>query len=127
MRHPKVMLILAVAITMAAVPAAAAKQENRRAKTVDVQLLALNDFHGNLEPPTGGGRITPPGGAPIDAGGAEYLATHIRRLEARNVSAGREALDRPRTAGLTAAREKELLSAPGTGRVDGARPSGDKH
>ena len=26
-----------------------------------------------------------------------------------------------------AAREKELLSAPGTGRVDGARPSGDKH
>ena len=95
MRYPKLMLTLvAVAITMAAVPAAAAKQENRRAKTVDVQLLALNDFHGNLEPPTGGGgRITPPGGAPIDAGGAEYLATHIRRLEARNpntlvVSAG---------------------------------------
>jgi len=94
-RYPKLMLTLvAVAITMAAVPAAAAKQENRRAKTVDVQLLALNDFHGNLEPPTGGGgRITPPGGAPIDAGGAEYLATHIRRLEARNpntlvVSAG---------------------------------------
>jgi len=86
--------LVAVAITMAAVPAAAAKQENRRAKTVDVQLLALNDFHGNLEPPTGGGgRITPPGGAPIDAGGAEYLATHIRRLEALNpntlvVSAG---------------------------------------
>ena len=92
-RYPKLMLSLAVAITMAAVPAAAAKRENRRAKTVDVQLLALNDFHGNLEPPTGGGRITPPGGAPIDAGGAEYLATHIRRLEALNpntlvVSAG---------------------------------------
>lgn len=53
---------------------------------VDVQLLALNDFHGNLEPP--GGTIE---GAP--AGGAEYLASHVRRLEATNrntmvVSAG---------------------------------------
>jgi len=65
-----------------------------RPKTVDVQLLALNDFHGNLAPPTGsGGRITPPGGAPVAAGGVEYLATHIKRLEAQNpntvvVSAG---------------------------------------
>jgi hypothetical protein len=33
----------------------------------------------------------------------------------------------PRNAGLSAARERELLSALGTGRVDGARPSGDKH
>ncbi|MDQ3680914.1 MAG: bifunctional metallophosphatase/5'-nucleotidase [Actinomycetota bacterium] len=53
---------------------------------VDVQLLALNDFHGNLDPPGG-----PIAGAP--AGGAEYLASHVRRLEATNrntmvVSAG---------------------------------------
>lgn len=57
--------------------------------TVDVQVLAFNDFHGHLDPPTGSnGRI---GG--IDAGGIEYLATHIARLEATNphtvvVSAG---------------------------------------
>jgi 5'-nucleotidase len=57
--------------------------------TVDVQLLAINDFHGGLEPATGGtGRILN-----ADAGGIEYLATHLSRLKAANpntvvVSAG---------------------------------------
>jgi 5'-nucleotidase len=57
--------------------------------TVDIQILALNDFHGNLEPPAGSaGRI-----GTVDAGGVEYLATHIRDLKATNpntvfVSAG---------------------------------------
>lgn len=57
--------------------------------TVDVQILAINDFHGNLEPPTGSsGRIDN-----INAGGVEYLATHINNLRATNpntvvVSAG---------------------------------------
>jgi 5'-nucleotidase len=56
---------------------------------VDVQLLAINDFHGNLDPPAGSsGRI-----GSVDAGGVEYLATHIAQLEATNpntlvVSAG---------------------------------------
>jgi 5'-nucleotidase len=58
-------------------------------RLVDVQLLAINDFHGNLDPPAGSsGRI-----GSIDAGGVEYLATHIAQLEATNpntlvVSAG---------------------------------------
>ena len=48
--------------------------------TVDVQLLAMNDFHGALEPAEGGpGRM---GG--VDAGGVEYLATHLARLKAAN-------------------------------------------
>jgi len=57
--------------------------------TVNVQILAVNDFHGNLEPPAGSsGRI-----GTINAGGAEYLATHINNLRALNpntvvVSAG---------------------------------------
>jgi 5'-nucleotidase len=51
-----------------------------RSATVSVQLLALNDYHGQLEPPSGsGGRI----GA-VDAGGVEYLATHVKLLEAQN-------------------------------------------
>jgi 5'-nucleotidase len=60
--------------------------------TVDVQLLAINDFHGNLEPPTGsGGRV---GSAASDAactapncylaGGVAYLADDIKDFEATN-------------------------------------------
>ena len=44
------------------------------ARTVSVQLLAINDFHGHLEPPSGtNGRINS-----VDAGGVEYLATHLK-------------------------------------------------
>jgi 5'-nucleotidase len=50
----------------------------RRNATVDVQLLAINDFHGALEPATGGGAEI--GG--MDAGGVEYLSTHLARLKA---------------------------------------------
>jgi 5'-nucleotidase len=56
---------------------------------IEVQILALNDFHGNLLPPTGSsGRV-----GPVDAGGAEFLATHVDQLEQTNrntivVSAG---------------------------------------
>jgi 5'-nucleotidase len=49
---------------------------------VDVQVLAINDFHGNLLPPTGsGGRV-----GTTDAGGAAFLATHIKNLEATNAN-----------------------------------------
>ena len=56
---------------------------------VEVQILSLNDFHGNLEPPAGSsGRV----GA-TNAGGAEYLATHVKTSSKRTqntivVSAG---------------------------------------
>ncbi len=52
---------------------------------VDVQLLALNDFHGNLEPPSGsGGRVQvgPAATETVNAGGAEYLATQLQQLAA---------------------------------------------
>lgn len=59
--------------------------------TQSVQLLATNDFHGNLKPPSGSsGRITTAFGVPpapnttVDAGGAEYLATHLAALRATN-------------------------------------------
>lgn len=49
----------------------------------DVQLLSFNDLHGNLEPPAGSsGRVTKlkEDGTTeqINAGGVEYLATHLR-------------------------------------------------
>ena len=48
-----------------------------RGDTVAVQLLAINDLHGHLEP-SSDLRV---GDEP--AGGVEYLATHVRRLRAR--------------------------------------------
>ncbi|MFG2604182.1 bifunctional metallophosphatase/5'-nucleotidase [Streptomyces sp. NPDC048514] len=56
----------------------------RPSRYQDVQLLSFNDLHGNLEPPAGSsGRVTElqPDGTTktIDAGGAEYLATHLRQ------------------------------------------------
>jgi 5'-nucleotidase len=61
----------------------------QKGSEVEVQLLALNDFHGNLMPPSGSsGRV-----GTTDAGGAAYLATHVHALEQTNrnslvVSAG---------------------------------------
>ncbi len=55
-----------------------------------IQLLALNDFHGNLAPnsPTSSsGNIN---GTP--AGGAEYLATHLKQLRAAAKANGQESV-----------------------------------
>jgi len=70
---------LATALTLAVSTPAQAKP----ASTVDVQVLAFNDFHGNLQPPSGssGSIITPgPNGTTVSvpAGGVEYLATHLK-------------------------------------------------
>lgn len=52
--------------------------------TVKVQLLAFNDFHGALEPPSGSaGRVATASGN-VDAGGVEYLAAHVKTHAAEN-------------------------------------------
>lgn len=68
----------------AAMPAGASESGHGHSRTVDVQLLSFNDLHGNLEPPAGSaGRVTHTNEdgttRTIDAGGAEYLATHLRQ------------------------------------------------
>ncbi|MFI9762419.1 bifunctional metallophosphatase/5'-nucleotidase [Streptomyces sp. NPDC051963] len=79
---------------LAALPAGAA-QDSKGAghglpgRYQDVQLLSFNDLHGNLEPPAGSsGRVTEvhEDGTTqnIDAGGVEYLATHLRDARAGN-------------------------------------------
>jgi 5'-nucleotidase len=54
------------------------------AASVDVRILAINDFHGYLRPPAGGIRIADPADrakkVTIPAGGAEYMATLVRQL-----------------------------------------------
>ncbi|HEX6247585.1 MAG TPA: bifunctional metallophosphatase/5'-nucleotidase [Nocardioidaceae bacterium] len=77
----------ALTATGTVLPADAAdkgKAPAKKEKTVEVQLLALNDFHGNLEAPGGSsGRITVDAdGHTVDAGGAAYLATALEELAA---------------------------------------------
>ncbi|MEW1586688.1 bifunctional metallophosphatase/5'-nucleotidase [Micromonospora vinacea] len=68
------------ALAVAAFGAVATNPEQADAgpKPVDVTLLALNDFHGNLEPPSGSSGTI----AGQTAGGVEYLATHLAELRA---------------------------------------------
>ena len=60
----------------------------RPAEPVRVTVLAINDFHGNLKPPTGGLRTADPADrrqtVSVAAGGAEHLASALAALRAQN-------------------------------------------
>ncbi|MFB6889614.1 bifunctional metallophosphatase/5'-nucleotidase [Kitasatospora sp. NPDC056327] len=68
-----------------AMPSAAQAATAKKPRTVNLQLLAINDLHGNLEPPAGSSgtirEIDPATGQPVStpAGGVEYLATALRQ------------------------------------------------
>ena len=83
------------ACALAGVAATSGTSDAANGPTLDIQILSFNDFHGNLEPPSGSsGRLvidhalnaagaavdvttdslTPPG-----VGGVEYLATHLKQ------------------------------------------------
>lgn len=85
------------ALAAAALPGSATADENQGSKGTsrdhgryqDVQLLSFNDLHGNLEPPSGSsGRVTEHQHdgttKTVDAGGVEYLATHLREAREGN-------------------------------------------
>ena len=71
-------LVLA-ALALAILPAFALT-----AAPVELRILAINDFHGNLRPPPGGIRINDPEDKTrkvvVAAGGAEYMATLVKQL-----------------------------------------------
>ncbi|MEU7380286.1 MULTISPECIES: bifunctional metallophosphatase/5'-nucleotidase [unclassified Streptomyces] len=74
---------LATAGALVAANPAQAGPDANSAPLKDLQLLAINDFHGNLEPPAGSsGRVTERQAdgttKDIDAGGVEYLASSLR-------------------------------------------------
>ncbi len=87
-----------VAACLGHAPSTQAPTAERVEPLVHVQVLALNDLHGNLLPPQGASgevlvRTTPSETVRIPAGGAAYLATHVKRLRKENpntvvVSAG---------------------------------------
>ncbi|MFC4530202.1 bifunctional metallophosphatase/5'-nucleotidase [Sphaerisporangium dianthi] len=74
-------IIAAAGLAFAAGPAAAHPKPPKPPVTVPVRLISINDFHGNLEPPTGsGGAIVNESGVSVPAGGAAYVATHLKSL-----------------------------------------------
>ena len=96
---PRRLFAILTAITLLLTMAAPSVALGPKAKKpVDVQILGLNDFHGQLEvvgaTASSGGRIgATQGSFPnltcdpptcIPAGGVEYLATHVRSLRAAN-------------------------------------------
>lgn len=88
----------ALLLVLASPAAAHKRHHHHKPKDVKVQLLSINDFHGNLQTTTTGGirPPTPAGGTtplPQPAGGAAILGSYVRELEATNrnsllVSAG---------------------------------------
>lgn len=77
MRH--LLCLTSFALALAALPAAA-----QTVAPVELRILAINDFHGNLRPPPGGIRINDPEDknkkVMVAAGGAEYMATLVKQL-----------------------------------------------
>ena len=82
MRH-SLHLVAAAGLAVALGPAVPATAQTA---PVEVRILAINDFHGNLRPPPGGIRIPDPADATktiaVAAGGAEYMATLVKQLSA---------------------------------------------
>jgi len=79
---------LAKAIALATATALLAGCATTPTEPVKVKVLAINDFHGNLKPSSGGIRIKDPVDASktvtVPAGGAEHLATAVAQLKAQN-------------------------------------------
>src|SRR6195256_2163950 len=87
MRTPLLPSLAGALLLVLAPPPRAAAQA---APPIDLRILAINDFHGNLLPPPGGIRIADPDDNTrkinVPAGGAEHMATLVRQLRqgARN-------------------------------------------
>jgi 5'-nucleotidase len=79
MKHPLSLLLVAAALAFGTTSPASAQPA-----PVDLRILAINDFHGNLRPPSGGIRIADPADKTrkivVPAGGAAPMATLVRQL-----------------------------------------------
>jgi 5'-nucleotidase len=80
--------------TTSSAPAAGQAEKNKNKKKIKLDLLAINDFHGQLEkvPSTSSGGRVRLATTDVAAGGAEYLATHLKQLRARSADRGAETL-----------------------------------
>ena len=83
MRHSLCQVLAALMLASALEPCSRAEAQ---AAPVDLRILAINDFHGYLQPPPGGIRIADPNDKSkkiaVEAGGAEQMATLVKQLRA---------------------------------------------
>ena len=80
-RHSAAAAVAALALVLAGAATAEAKEQPPKppkSDAITVNLIAFNDFHGAIDPPTGSGATV--NGTP--AGGVEYLATAVKKLRA---------------------------------------------
>jgi 5'-nucleotidase len=75
---------LLIAAVLASSVGAATSVLAQSTTTVELRILAINDFHGYLRPPPGGIRIADPGDKTkkiaVPAGGSEHMATLVKQL-----------------------------------------------
>jgi 5'-nucleotidase len=80
-------LLLALATSLSATAWAQGTEKVPARQTVTLSLLALNDFHGNIMPPSAA-VLAPdaanPSGTRVSAGGAAYLSTLVHSLKKQN-------------------------------------------
>ncbi len=79
--------VAGLALLTAALPATSAgaiapTHKPHHPATVSGTLLAFNDFHGNIDPPSGSGGVVATTGGNVPAGGVEYLAHWVKALRA---------------------------------------------
>ena len=80
-------LLLALATSLSGTVWAQGAEIAPTRQTVTLSLLALNDFHGNILPPSApvlAPDAANPAGTRVSAGGAAYLSTLVRSLKAQN-------------------------------------------
>src|SRR5664279_5258223 len=81
MKHPIFQIFAAALLLIALGPAGRALAQ---AAPVELRILAINDFHGNLRPPPGGIQIADPDDKTkkimVPAGGSEAMATLVKQL-----------------------------------------------
>jgi 5'-nucleotidase len=77
-------MLTAAALAVALLPASRGLTQQQDDTPVDLRILAINDFHGNLQPPPGGIRIADPDDktktVAVPAGGAEQMASLVKQL-----------------------------------------------
>jgi 5'-nucleotidase len=82
MKYSLSLILAALTLVLAVGPASRAAAQTTA--PVDLRILAINDFHGNLRPPPAGIRIADPEDKTkktfVAAGGAEHMATLVREL-----------------------------------------------